>query len=361
MRPFEIDPDIAAAHTPPRELYADPAWLERQRERVFARAWHWAADTRTIGPREQRPLTLLAGFLDEPLALVRDRAGTLRALGNVCTHRGNLLVTEPQHGDVIRCGYHGRCFELDGRFKSMPGFEGVRGFPGPHDDLAGAQLGTLGPFGFTAVDPALPFDAWIEPLRARLGWLDLAALRLDPDSQRDYFVDAHWALYLENFLEGFHVPFVHRALATVLDWQNYRTELFAHGSMQVGVGAPGQRGLPFATGPGAPAIAEPVAALWFWLWPGTLVNVYPWGLSINLVEPLGVARTRIRFFSYVADESLRAEGAGQDLHRVELEDEAVVQQVQRGMRSRLYRGGRYSPSQERGVHHFHRLLAAALR
>ena len=89
-----------------------------------------------------------------------------------------------------------------------------------------------------------------------------------------------------------------------------------------------------------------------------MLNFYPWGLSVNLVLPLTPSRTRVVFRSYVGDASKLASGAGGALDPVEMEDEAAVIAVQRGIRSRLYRGGRYSPVHERGVHQFHRLLAA---
>jgi len=88
-----------------------------------------------------------------------------------------------------------------------------------------------------------------------------------------------------------------------------------------------------------------------------MLNFYPWGLSLNLVQPLGIARTRISFRAYVWDAGKLDGGAGSGLDQVEMEDEAAVEAVQRGVRSRWYRSGRYSPSREQGVHHFHRLLA----
>jgi choline monooxygenase len=87
-----------------------------------------------------------------------------------------------------------------------------------------------------------------------------------------------------------------------------------------------------------------------------MLNFYPWGLSVNLVQPRGIDRTRVAFRSFVWDASKLEAGAGSGLDRVEAEDEAIVQAVQRGVRSRFYRRGRYSPTRERGVHHFHRLL-----
>jgi choline monooxygenase len=91
-----------------------------------------------------------------------------------------------------------------------------------------------------------------------------------------------------------------------------------------------------------------------------MINVYPWGLSLNVVRPLAPDRTRVSFRSYVWDASRLTGGAGGSLDRVEREDEAVVESVQRGVRARLYRDGRYSPAHETGVHHFHRMLAGAL-
>jgi choline monooxygenase len=103
-----------------------------------------------------------------------------------------------------------------------------------------------------------------------------------------------------------------------------------------------------------------MAGWYFWLFPNLMLNFYPWGLSVNVVKPLGPERTRVSFLTYVHDESLRGTGAGGDLHRVEMEDEEVVESVQRGVRSRLYDRGRYSPRRETGTHHFHGLLARVL-
>jgi choline monooxygenase len=88
-----------------------------------------------------------------------------------------------------------------------------------------------------------------------------------------------------------------------------------------------------------------------------MFNVYPWGISVNAVTPLAVDRTRVTFLSFVWDAAKREKGAGAGLDRVEREDEAIVESVQRGVQSRLYDRGRYSPTREAGVHHFHRLLA----
>jgi choline monooxygenase len=157
---------------------------------------------------------------------------------------------------------------------------------------------------------------------------------------------------------GFHIPFVHPALRRELDVREYRTELFPRGSLQTGIAPSAEE--TFELPSGHPDAGEHVGAYYFWIFPNLMLNFYPWGLSVNLVEPEGPLRTHVTFLAYVMDRDRRGRGAGGDLHGVEMEDEAVVEAVQRGMRSRLYDRGRFSPERERAVHHFHRLLAACL-
>jgi choline monooxygenase len=300
----------------------------------------------------------MPGLLDEPLLLARDGGGTLRCLSNVCTHRGNLLVHDAGRATQIRCGYHSRRFDLAGRMTFMPGFEGACDFPAPTDDLPQVALADWHGHAFASLAPALPFAELTAPIDQRLPWLDLASWRPDTTRSREFEFDAHWALYVENYLEGLHIPFLHPGLTATLDLAQYRYELFAQGNLQLALAREGQ--IAFDRPAGSPGQGERVAACYFWLFPNLMLNFYPWGLSLNLVLPIAPARTKVLFRSYVADASRLGQGAGGALDPVEMEDEAVVMAVQRGIRSRLYRGGRYSPQHERGVHQFHRLLAAAL-
>ena len=352
MQPFTIDARIERAETLPAEVYRDPDWYARARERVFARSWQAIDLPGLPGAGEALPFTLLPGCLDQPLLLAADEQGALRCLSNVCTHRGTVLLEERCAARALRCRYHGRRFGLDGRCLSMPEFERVEGFPGPRDDLPRLPLERFGPLCFTGLEPRPAFEAWIGPVRERFAFVEWEALRPDPEWSREYEVQANWALYVDNYLEGFHIPFVHPGLNAALDWDAYRTETFEQGVLQVGVARPGEPALPIE--------GERVGGLYAWLFPNLMLNLYPWGLSVNVVLPRGPDRSTIRYAAWVRDASLRERGAGAGLHQVELEDEAVVEAVQRGVRSRLYARGRYSPAREQGVHHFHRLLARAL-
>lgn len=356
-----VDREITRARTLPGWVYTRPDAYQLALERVFARSWHYAADLAALKvPGACLPVRFLEGSLDEPILLARDREDRLHCFSNVCTHRGTIVCAGAGVFHELRCRYHGRRFELDGRFKAMPEFEGVADFPSASDDLPRVALASLGTMGFAALDPAMGFDELSRELAARIGWLPLSDAVLDSTRSRDYLVKANWALYCENYLEGFHIPYVHANLAGALDYDGYRVELLPWGSLQVGAAARGDAGPTFDLPRASPDHGERIAAYYYWLWPATMLNVYPWGISLNVVRPLAPDRTRVSFLSFVWDAALLERGAGAGLDRVEREDEGVVEEVQRGVASRLYQRGRYSPRRELGVHHFHRLLAAAL-
>jgi choline monooxygenase len=337
---YAIDPDIAVAATLPGAFYSDATAFAAMRERVFARSWQWIGGVEDVAePGALSPRELLPGHLDEPLLLARDDAGTLRCLSNVCTHRGNILVGAPCHAREIRCGYHSRRFDLAGRMTFMPEFKEARGFPSASDDLPRVPLGEWAGQAFASLAPAAPLDEFLRGVQRDIDPAALRGLRHDPGRDREFHVAAHWALYVENYLEGFHIPFVHPGLNAVVDYSAYASELHAYSNLQL-----------------AHDKAGSVAARYWWVFPNLMLNFYPWGLSLNLVQPLAIDRTRVLFRSFVADPTKLETGAGAGLDRVEAEDEAIVEAVQRGVRSRLYTRGRYSPSRERGVHHFHRLL-----
>jgi choline monooxygenase len=355
---LEIAADLRRARMPPPAFYLDEAVYARVRDAVFVPSWQWLGPTDEVAaPRTLAPRTLLPGLVDEPLLLARDGAGTLRCLSNVCTHRALPLVGSRCEAAQIRCPYHGRRFALDGRVLGAPGFA-------PDDPrLAGDALRAL-PFatfdghGFASLASAAPLAAQFDAIARRIGWLGAGAWRADPARERDYEVGAHWALYVENYLEGLHIPFIHPGLARTIEFAHYRYELHPGANLQIALARPGEPA--FAPAPGHPDHGERIAAYYWWIFPNLMLNYYPWGLSVNLVLPQAPDRTRVQFRAYARDAAAAPGGAGGALDEVEAEDEAMVEAVQRGLRARAYRGGAYAPLHEAGVHQFHRLLAAAL-
>jgi choline monooxygenase len=359
--PLQVHPEIRMAATLPASFYKDQAWFERCRERVFARSWQFIGDSDSVKtPGQIHPVTVLGGLLDEPLLLTRDHHDRVHCLSNVCTHRGNILCAGDGHEKNLICRYHGRRFDLDGAFRHMPEFSEAKGFPSASDDLPKIPFGTWSKFIFASIDPLFPLQEQLAEMSARLAWLPLQEFTLDPACSRDYLVNANWALYCDNYLEGFHIPFVHASLNEAIDYGSYTTELFPWSSLQLGIATGGEEA--FHTPPSSPDHGRRIAAYYFWLFPNTMFNVYPWGASINVVQPLAIDRTRVSFLTYVwkPDKLERGAGAVGGLDRVEREDEAIVEAVQRGVRSRFYDRGRFSPTREQGVHHFHRLLSDVL-
>lgn len=358
---YHIDADIRRAATLPAAFYRSAETFDACRERIFARSWQMivGAEETVRLPGDALPFAFMEHFLEEPLLLLRDESDQLRCLSNVCTHRGNILVQHPQRlTRGIVCGYHGRRFHLDGRFAHMPETDGMENFPCPQDNLTPLPVRTWRQFAFTSLNPAIPFDEWIEGMERKIGFLPVEQFRLDPARSRDYLVHAHWALYCDNYLEGFHIPFVHKSLSATLDWNAYRTEILPWATCQVGIGRGGEEA--FDLPHHHEDAGQTIAAYYFWLFPNIMFNFYPWGLSLNIVRPQQPDLTRISFRTYVWRPEKLGSGAGADLDLVEREDEAVVEQVQRGIHSRFYQAGRFSPKQEQGVHCFHRLLARFL-
>lgn len=350
-----VAPSLRDARSLPGDFYTDPRWFAWQRERLFARAWHLAPELLLPrAPGEVVPFSLLPGGLDEPLIAVRDGEVT-RCLSNVCTHRAKLLVEIPGNLGSLRCGYHGRRFGLDGRCRHAPGFDDLPCEGPSDDDLPAAQTGWWRGLPFVSLAPdedlAVRFgDAW-----ARLAALPLEDLVHDPAGVKSFTLKAHWALYVENYLEGLHVPFVHPGLREALSMGAYRTDPMRRAVLQVGGARDGDEVL-LPADPLRPD--DRVAAYYLWLFPHTMLNFYPWGMSANLVVPLAPDRTRVDYHRWVWDRARLGQGAGGDLDAVELEDDAVVESVQRGIGARGYLPGRYAPDWDAGVHAFHRMIAA---
>ena len=344
-----IHPDIKKAHTLPSKYYTESS-VFREIISKLSESFHFAAHISQFGKNNIIPLPQLENILNESLFLVK--GDEIRCLSNVCTHRGMLIATNPCSSKTLKCGYHGRTFGLDGCMKNMPEFEDVEDFPSQKDDLKEFRVMEWGGLHFVGGNKF--FDSVSEELERRIGWIKLEQFRHDESRHRDYEIKANWALYVDNYLEGFHIPFVHSDLHDILDYDSYKTELFEGGVLQIGIANKGEEC--FDLPESSPDYGENIAAYYYWIFPGLMLNFYPWGLSVNIVNPISVNKTKIIYHGFVGDKSLLGKGAGGDLDKVELEDQDIVEATQRGVSSRAYDRGRYSPTKEKGVHHFHKIL-----
>ena len=344
-----IDSDICKAHTLPSRYYTEESLFSDILSRL-SNSFHFAAHVSQLNENSIIPLPQLENILGEALILTRDEQ--IRCLSNVCTHRGMLIATKPCDLKSLKCRYHGRTFGLDGCMRNMPEFTDVENFPTDSDNLREFNIKKWNGIIFLGGEQF--FDTVINEMQNRIGWMNIESFEYDKSRHRSYDINANWALYVDNYLEGFHIPFVHGDLHGVLDYDSYSTELFEGGVLQIGIANEGE--VCFDLPESSPDFGQKIAAYYYWIYPGLMLNFYPWGLSVNVVNPISVDRTRIVYHGFVGEKSMLGKGAGGDLDKVEAEDQEIVEATQRGVSSKSYERGRYSPSKEKGVHHFHRIL-----
>jgi choline monooxygenase len=354
---YRFDERLAHAETLPSSWYTDPRVLEEEQRKVFARTWQLVGRAEQVAEAGQFFTAEVAG---EPVVVVRGSDERLRAFSNVCRHRAGPVASGEGRRRSFRCGYHGWTYGLDGRLLVTPEFEGVECWTKEEHGLPEFSVEVWGALVFVNLDGgAAPLAETLEDLPERTGSrADWAEMRLA--ARKDWHVECNWKTYVDNYLEGYHIPIVHPALNRELDYAQYRTETRRLYSIQH---APIRRdsSTRLATGAGD-AGGE---AQYFWVFPNLMLNVYPDNYSTNLIVPLGPERTLTVFEWYFRDAgSAEVEQAVRRTvefsDEIQLEDIQICEAVQRGLRSRTYKHGRYSVARENGVHHFHGLLAEFL-
>jgi choline monooxygenase len=343
---------IESARTLPASDYTDPAEVERENESIFARSWQLVGRVDQV-PDEGSYFTTTVGA--EPIIVCRDKEGALRALSAVCRHRAGPVATGSGRRKVFVCGYHGWTYGLDGSLKGTPEFDGVRNFDRAKFCLPSYRVATIGPLVFVDLSGRAPaiekVFGEIVPLveRAFAGGSAFAF-------RRDWELACNWKVYVDNYLEGYHIPIVHPGLFREIDYANYRTETSRWWSEQI---APVKK-------PDRIRVTDEMRdARYFWVWPNLMLNVYADNLSTNLVVPLGHDRTLTVFewyFPRPEDPESRklVEETVAFSDEVQREDISICEAVQRGLRAPSYEAGRYSVRRENGVFHFHSLYREAM-
>jgi choline monooxygenase len=335
---------LEAARALPAHCCVDPAFHALDRDAVLAASWQLVAHaTQLLGIGDHA----LAQIGAVPLLIVRGDDGRLRALHNVCRHRaGPLAECDGRGAKSLVCRYHGWTYGLDGALRGAPQMGRARDFDPSTIRLPAARVAQWQGRVFAALTDAAPeFEEFVAGIDARLPQ-PLAQLAFD--RRISYEVACNWKVYVENYLEGYHVARVHPRLATVLDSAQYATHTARWHSLQ---SSPLTGAGPYATG----------AALYWFLYPNTMLNVLPGRLQTNRVVPLAADRCRVDF-DYFYAESVSAAQRVEDQRfsdEVQCEDIAICEAVQRGLASGSYTPGRLNPHAESGLHHFHELLRAA--
>jgi phenylpropionate dioxygenase-like ring-hydroxylating dioxygenase large terminal subunit len=343
--------------TLPWSWYADPAVYGREQERIFRRAWQYVGHTGQL-PAPASYFAARAG--DVPIVVVRDRAGELRGFVNVCRHRGSQLVEGDGRRETIQCPYHGWTYDLDGALRAAPRAEREGAFDKSELGLVPVAVETWGPLVF--VNP----DSAAAPLTETLGNLPelvrSAGVELEALPHRlrsDFVLEANWKIAAENFLECYHCAVAHPGLARLLDVSPAAYRLEADGLVSSQYGPRRRDGdAPYD------AAGEVDHGQFHFVWPNLKLNIEPGrpNLSLGVLLPDGPERT-VGFFDYffardVSDEWVREFVAFDD--EVGAEDKALVERVQRGVRSGVLEHGRLLRSSEHLIEHFDRLVRDAL-
>jgi phenylpropionate dioxygenase-like ring-hydroxylating dioxygenase large terminal subunit len=345
------------ASTIPASWYTDARIAQLERERVFGRTWQVVARADQLQSAGQFVTAELAG---EPLLLVRGSDSQLRAFYNVCRHHAAAVATDEQGtASLFRCPYHGWSYGLDGSLKGAPEFEGVCAFDRSQNGLVPTRVETWEQFVFVNLDPdALPLAEFLGGLVQRVAPLNLRSLHFF--ERRTYSLNCNWKVFVDNYLDGgYHVPHLHKGLNSVLDYRQYTIECEDRYCLQSSPMVASDEDASVA------ATRTGERAWYFWQYPNFMINLYRGYMDTNLVLADGIDRCKVIFDFYFDDVSAAAaERNRQSIavgERVNDEDVAICEAVQRGLHSRAYKAGRLSVRREAGEHLFHRLLAADLK
>ncbi len=316
-------------------LYRGLDQYETERRGIFAQSWLLITHEGQLADPGSYVATSVAGF---PLIVVRGEDGTLRAFHNVCRHRAGPLAEDGEgrcEGALV-CRYHGWRYALDGRLANARDFGPAEGFDPRQFSLFGLRCETWRGFVFINMDKkAEPLARTVAPLEEKLREFDIAIDTFRFWKRQTHEIRCNWKNYVENYLEGYHVPLVHPGLNEQIESTNYSVDVKPPAIFH------------FAP----PRNDAPMSGLWAWLWPCHGVNVYKDGLMMERMWPLDQSRTVLDYLYFFPDEASVAdrERPMQSSGVITAEDIKITEAVQRNLNAGIYTTGRLSPRHEQGV------------
>jgi phenylpropionate dioxygenase-like ring-hydroxylating dioxygenase large terminal subunit len=354
---LHIDADIARAWSVPASFYTDTAIFAQERDRIFHCTWQVAGHRDQVAKPGDYFTCELSG---EPLLLVRGPKGELRGFYNVCRHRAGPPAEGCGTRKLFRCAYHGWTYDLEGKLIRAPEFEDVQDFDPASFTLAPVRAEEWFNLIFVNLDPQA------KPLVESLGTLPQQAERFNFPAmklfeRRTYDMKCNWKTYVDNYLEGYHLPSVHPGLNRELDYNAYVVEPYPRHVRQFSPIRGAQPG--DVTPRRYPEGREDLTTDYFWIFPNWMLNCYPDNVSLNIVLPVETERTVAIFDWYLPEKELGRAAAKASVEfsdQVQMEDLAICEAVQKNLRSRSFERGRFSVKQEKGVHAFHRMYAEAM-
>ncbi|MGO9607700.1 MAG: aromatic ring-hydroxylating oxygenase subunit alpha [Candidatus Binataceae bacterium] len=336
--------DLEQGATLPAEWYTSPAIFAAESENIFRRSWQYVGHAgQVLNPGD----FFTARLGNIPIVVTRDDHGTVRAMANVCRHRGSEAVLDcAGNRKTLQCHYHGWTYNLDGTLRAAPRANEQSSFAKEELSLVPFAIETWGPMIFVNPDPkAGAFRGMIGDLPKLFpkAGVDLSRLQL---ARRDvYELASNWKIIIENFNECYHCPVAHPKFSEVIDTDAYHAdtghEYFSsyHGPI---IGSDGP-GVNYAT-----------------LWPTVMLamSAHPQAMQVLRAWPIDAEHTRETidyFFAEGTDEAAISEYIElSDL--VQREDVILCESVQRGLRSGIIKQGHLMLSRERGIQHFQKLV-----
>jgi choline monooxygenase len=325
------------------ESYTSDSYYARERADHLAKSWIFLAHE----DRLRRPGDTVADLVMGTSVIARrGRDSRLRAFHNICRHRaGPLLWDGEESRGPLRCRYHGWIYNDDGCLTSAPGFYGGSTKTPPAGDYRLFPVRIESWRGLVFIN----FDTEAPPLSGSLGGLpslldgfDLE--RLQPRHRQRFVFKCNWKLYIENWLESYHIPWLHLGLSKDVKVADYR----------VGV----DDGVVVHTAPqaGGGSVYE---GLWVWTPLTTGWNLYPGGLSVERILPVNADATFVDYLflfdSLASEDTVSATLAM--CERVTNEDGRACEAVHVNLQQGLFRSGPLSPVHEIGIAYLHSLLA----
>jgi choline monooxygenase len=348
---------LERAFTIPAPWYRDPRIEEIERASVFSATWQVVGRLDQVSEKGQFFTADVAG---EPIVVVRGDDAQLRAFYNVCRHHAAAVVPEAAGcAKQFRCPYHGWTYGIDGTLKGMVEFDGVCNFARADNGLVPIRVDVWENFVFVNLDgSAAPLLKFLGAVPEVVAPLELTK-RLHYFDRRIYPLNCNWKVYVDNYLDGgYHVPHAHKGLSSVIEYTKYTIENFERACLQ---SSPLSSDANTSAGVAATRQGR---AFYLWIYPNFMINAYEGVMDTNLVLPLGTDKCAVIFDYYFADTSPAAEAHNRESiavsEKVQDEDMAICDAVQRGLHSRAYVAGRLSVRREAGEHLFHRLLHADL-
>ncbi len=360
------DPDPGASMSLRAAAYTEPAWAAAEQEAVFARTWQWICHVEKVAAPGSYVAATVAGM---PVAVVRDRAGTLRAFYNVCKHRAHELLSGSGTTRTIVCPYHAWTYDLSGGLRAARRADRMTSFDKDEICLDQVQVEEFGGFVYVNLDPAAaPLAQQAPDLAAEIArWApDIASLT--HARRLTYDVATNWKNVVDNFLECYHCHIAHKEFVDLVDMRTY--EVITHGIWSSHFADAGTHANSAYDVSGATVTTH---AVW-WLWPNTCLLRYPGrgNFMVFQVAPDGPERT-LETWDFFLETPEPTPAETESVRYIDdvlqQQDIALVESVQRGMRTPAFDQGRIvfdasrsgSGLSEHGVHHFHGLLLQAYR